>query len=402
MEISRRTPHCSAVTEGVLPNGRQCLTVVSKGTYTIPLSPSASPVLAKQTELVEADEFWGEPGESAPKHECDFVPFKPMCDVIVNACGYSTSDPHHLNSHAKVGIRIGRWQKAMKVIGDRTWIDRVLTWGVSEPSPFYKIPIHYANAYGGTDKTLESKGRVEAYTENPVGRGFYKHASSDAIHGQRLPNIEEFNKPITSLTTPYKPMSFGPVGRAWQQRSQYAGTYDALWKKNVAPRLPADFDARYYQAAPQDQQLPYLLGGEKVELFGLTPELVTRFHLPVVPMFFTVFMKNGPHVDLTPVIDTLSIDAEARIFSLTWRAHIPITHDLFDVSEVLIGKVTKAMLRARLTNKRHYHSLSSLVDEQSNPIVESQIRPHLLDTMADDFLIKNMDSLKNEGIVYGE
>jgi len=33
--------------------------------------------------------------------------------------------------------------------------------------------------------------------------------------------------------------------------------------------LPADFDERYYQSAPPDQQTDYLRGGEEVELVNL-------------------------------------------------------------------------------------------------------------------------------------
>ena len=51
----------------------------------------------------------------------------------------------------------------------------------------------------------------------------------------------------------YRPMALGPVGRGWRPRLSYAGTYDQHWIDEVFPFLPADFDDRYYQAAPEDQ-----------------------------------------------------------------------------------------------------------------------------------------------------
>ena len=44
------------------------------------------------------------------------------------------------------------------------------------------------------------------------------------------------------------------MGRGWPGRIEYGGTYDQNWIDNVFPFLPADFDDRYYQMAPPDQQ----------------------------------------------------------------------------------------------------------------------------------------------------
>ena len=46
-------------------------------------------------------------------------------------------------------------------------------------------------------------------------------------------------------------MAFGPVGRSWQPRIRWAGTYDQKWMDEKFPFLPEDFDERYYQCRPR-------------------------------------------------------------------------------------------------------------------------------------------------------
>ena len=44
--------------------------------------------------------------------------------------------------------------------------------------------------------------------------------------------------------------AFGPVGRHWEPRVRYAGTYDDRWTEDRMPLLPKDFDDRFHNAAP--------------------------------------------------------------------------------------------------------------------------------------------------------
>jgi hypothetical protein len=49
----------------------------------------------------------------------------------------------------------------------------------------------------------------------------------------------------------YRPMSFSPIGRGWQPRASFGGTYDQNWQDNIFPFLPPDFDVAFFQAAPK-------------------------------------------------------------------------------------------------------------------------------------------------------
>ncbi|MCV5264373.1 DUF2169 domain-containing protein, partial [Escherichia coli] len=47
---------------------------------------------------------------------------------------------------------------------------------------------------------------------------------------------------------------FGPVPPFFEARQTLAGTFDEEWIENRKPMLPLDFDRRFFQSAPADQQ----------------------------------------------------------------------------------------------------------------------------------------------------
>ena len=110
--------------------------------------------------------------------------------------------------------------------------------------------------------TVPRKTRLKHrwYPTNHAGVGYHEYLDAEFIDGKPLPNTEETGRRITDPRGKYKPMAFGPIGRAWQPRPKYAGTYDEKWLDEVFPFLPADFKEDYYQAAPADQQIDYPQG----------------------------------------------------------------------------------------------------------------------------------------------
>ena len=143
--------------------------------------------------------------------------------------------------------------------------------------PFERKPISYDGAFGGSVPIEGSVGHSLAFPANPVGKGFgFKRGARD---GKPMPNTEELNRAVDDPETGYIPMSFGPVGRSWQPRVAYCGSYTAEWLAQRAPFFPDDFDDLYFQAAPRDQQLPYVEGGEEVVLKNLTADGEARFRI---------------------------------------------------------------------------------------------------------------------------
>jgi hypothetical protein len=159
-------------------------------------------------------------------------------------------------------------------------------------------------------------------------------------------------------------MGFGPIGRNWAGRYPLAGTYDQDWLDNVFPFLPKDFDERYYQAAPADQQIDYPQGGEEVQLLNLTPQGRTRFFLPTVDVP-VVFFRNGAEPEHRQAfLDTIVIEPDLGRLLLTWRASVPLQRNMFEMTQVLVGTMSRAWWRARELGKTYYPSIGAMIREQ--------------------------------------
>lgn len=369
MELINATRMVAAYTMGMEPSGRELLVVVVKGTFSIPKTSDEPARLAEeQLPLIMADTFTGEPGFSAPVYEVDFAPRKHRCDVLLLGSAYAPKG--RPATRVPVGIRIGDWTKSFAVVGNRRWDARVTGIRATPPEPFVNQPISYDVAFGGVDAKHENPAKHSAFMRNPVGRGYHKQLKKEWIDGAPLPNTEELNSPVTQPDGNYLPMSLGPVGRNWEPRLRYAGTYDKKWLDDVFPFLPSDFDERYYQAAPPDQHLSSDVRGQDVVLMNLTPDERRTFRLPAEEMPVHIFPKRGEREDMQARIDTISIEPDCQRFSLTWRATRPLRKNMLEIHQILVGRRSKAWWRARNSGKTYYPSLAQLVHErQTRPTV---------------------------------
>jgi hypothetical protein len=217
---------------------------------------------------------------SAPLYECDFARYKPRCDVLLNGSAYAPDG--RPVERVTVSLRVGPLNKSFDVVGDRTWQAGPFYMGVSKAKPFTRMPISYDKAFGGVDNAQPDPEKHRWYLLNHVGVGYHEDHAAKFLDGKPLPNTEEIGRRITSPNGDYRPMAFGPVGRAWHPRLALAGTYDKKWVDSKFPFLPADFDEGYFQAAPADQQIPYLAGGERVQCTNISPTGGFDFIVPNV------------------------------------------------------------------------------------------------------------------------
>ena len=312
--------------------GQELLVFVVKGTYVIPPRGEKASLAEEQAPLVEADEFTGEPSLSSVLYETDYSQHKPYCDVLFNGSAYAPEGQPR--ESVQVLLTVGAMTKSFTVCGDRHWQKLGLGMIVTSPEPFLKIPISYDNAFGGVDAS--DPDDIKAYLPNPVGRGFYAHRSSENY--LPMPNTEEIGRPVKKTRGHYTPMALGPIGRSWPDRLKYTGTYDEAWTETRAPFWPEDFDERYFQAAPPDQQIPYPKGGESVVLQHLTPEGHTRFALPEKQMPILVVPHRGAAIELDAVIDTVVIEPDLGRFSMTWRASLPLRQSCFEIKEAVVDE----------------------------------------------------------------
>jgi uncharacterized protein YjbI with pentapeptide repeats len=130
---------------------------------------------------------------------------------------------------------VGRLDKTLHAIGDRTWNDGVAT----APVPFRRLSLGWENAYGGA-----------GYEQNPLGKGAVRPSDGK---GHPLPNVEDPRRPIRTTRDRPAPAGFGPVDGTWPQRAVKQGTYDKRWLETAFPGFPADLDWTFFNVAPEDQ-----------------------------------------------------------------------------------------------------------------------------------------------------
>ena len=337
VELINATRMVAGYTMGIEPSGRELLVVVIKGTFQLPRKSDEALKLAdEQLPLVMADTFSGEPGFSAPIYEVDFAPRKKRCDILLVGSAHALGG--RPEKRVQVGLRAGSMTKSFSVVGNRHWRAGVSGVNASEPEAFTVMPISYDNAFGGVDNKHEDTAKHAAFMRNPVGKGFHKHLRSEWVDGTPVPNTEEASHPIMQADGDYRPMSFGPIGRGWDPRFRYAGTYDKNWLDNIFPFLPPDFDEQYYQAAPLDQQINGPVGGQEVTLLNLTSDGRRDFVLPTFEAPVHVFPKNGDREDLKATLDTIVLEPDHERVTMTWRVARPLKRNMFEVAQVLVGK----------------------------------------------------------------
>jgi hypothetical protein len=145
------------------------------------------------------------------------------------------------------------------------------------------------------------------------------------------------SRPSFPSVTTCAPAALGPLGRGWPQRARYAGTYDDAWLADVFPFLPADFDERYYQAAPEDQQVPVPKAPMDVVLTGFTADGPRQFALPHFEAPVHVFPKRGEREFHSGTLDTIVFEPDHERVTMTWRVTRPLKKSIFEIAQVRVG-----------------------------------------------------------------
>ena len=351
MEVINGTKYCVEATESTDGNGDIQLLAVVKATYDFPETNDQPLILSEeQKEIMDSDLDEGEAGLSTPYFENNWSLIKPKCDVVIKATAYPPAD--HQGDKFKASFNVAGCEKTVWVQGEQTWQKNSMGRLVLTPKkPLTSTPITYSRSYGGSWVANEQQDESfnSFYLENPVGTGFYEKQHKELLEGKTAPCIFA-DESAMSAGKPSKPVSFGPIGRHWSPRAQYAGTYDQDWVDNVFPLWPSDFDARFFQTAPEDQQIDYPTGGETVELYNMHPaRSLISFQLPKNVKLPMVALLNSRTVEtLDTNIDTIEIDVDQQKISLVWRAVLPLKRSLREVEMLALGSVCKRWWRSQV------------------------------------------------------
>ena len=252
--------------------------------------------------------------------ESDIAPFRPKPDFIMRgtACLPDMEGARALEA----SVSIGAMTKRSAVTCPRMLRKRGGRLSVEQGDPFGGIELTWRNSLGGADRFAKPGGEAETEWANPVGRGWTKRWR-DLPEGAdiMLPMIEEASDRIQPDRPLPAPFGFGAVQPHWLPRRQYAGTYDAAWQKGRAPLLPDDFDDRFYQSAPADQQLD-LKGGEEVLAVNLSPDGPFSFRLPQIILEATTRIGREKHETRLRLI-SVELDTKLKTLAMVWNTLVP-------------------------------------------------------------------------------
>ncbi|AZO63660.1 MAG: DUF2169 domain-containing protein [Mesorhizobium sp.] len=344
--LENRTPFSAATHVQVNSDGQEVLVAMFSASFHAPKEGSDLEPSGEQLPVIFGDTPFGNPALSSTRYESDIVPLKPASEIIVNGTAYAPNGKPI--REMQVGLRVGGMRKALNVVGDRTYD----MGSYSAPNPFLTMPIVYERAYGGTTADGNADPR------NPVGVGFHHAPSADTQVRTQAPNITYPGEPFLNPSDRPKPAGFGALGRGWQPRIGYAGTYDQAWIETQWPLPPKDFDPRFNMCAPADQQVPRLVGGEQVTVIGMTPSGRWDFRLPrIVAPLRLIFADRVEEAILQP--DTLIIEPDLRRLTLKARLSFVTRRNAPQLREIVFGHVSPVLLSAHFKRKQYLNPLGT-------------------------------------------
>jgi hypothetical protein len=278
--------------------GTAALTVVCKATFQ--LLPGESPLAAEQDLPTEEENHWDDDPSRSLYSPCDLVPRKPHADVLL--VGSAFAPRREPVRSLTVRLEVGGVEKAIDVFGDRAFL---ADGKLREGPGFVKMPLRWERAAGGPDNW------------NPVG----------VPMPAGIPNLQPPGVVIAQPSDIVPPIGFGPIAANWPERREQLGQHAGAWPHPgwAEHPLPDAFDLGYFNTAPRDQQLEALRGDERILLENLHPEhphLVTR--LEGIYPHAVIERAGQPSRVMEMRADTLWIDTDRGLCTLTWRGEEPL------------------------------------------------------------------------------
>jgi hypothetical protein len=278
--------------------GETVATVIAKATYA--LEPEVCPLLEEPDAIQRIDETWDDQTGRSVRVPSDLAPIKCGYDVLV------VGHAHAPKAATRVLVRlvISSIDKSVEArVPCRVSADGKVEAG----PPLLRFPLRYEVA--------------PLTAANPVG---IDPRVYDKVAGNyRLPQL----LPPDLAVKPGQELPFvglGPIAPTWPTRDSLLRTEDREWLQAMSHKpQPNGFDPNYFTVAPLDQRAdaPFR-ADERLVLECLHPQYprLTTTLTAATPMLTSSLGGALPEL----VADTLLIDSDRGIVTLTWRAQLAI------------------------------------------------------------------------------
>jgi hypothetical protein len=339
--LINQTPFAAERTFVTDERGADVMLVLVKASYHL-MPDGRTEVAPQQLPVCFEPRFRGDPHASSLLSESDLDFPKRTTDVLLVGSAHA---PGGVPCTAvEVSMQVGPMRKALRVVGDRVWSSGLLGPRPGPPVPFVTMPITYERAFGGR----EQGSPTQFEPRNPVGTGFARHA--EGMPGQPVANVSYAGHEFARWDDRPAPAGFGPVARHWQPRAGHAGTFDLAWEQERFPLRPLDFDLRFHQSAPADQQpATFLKGNEPVELRNLTPSGHLAFRLPYESLVFRSRL-DGALVDQPAQLYAVVLEPDVSRLVMLWASALPCHGKKYRLERTVVlrkPRVTLASLPSR-------------------------------------------------------
>jgi hypothetical protein len=238
--------------------------------------------------------------------DSDEAIYKAGTDVYV--FGSAVSPGENPSTSMTVTIAVGpAHQHTLQIYGDRYWDRHNGELKATAPAPFVRIPLTFANAYGGKDVWDEL---AMPFPANPAGKGYI--FAEETGEGKPLPNIEDPRHPI----------------RAWNDAPEPVGT--AVAGMMFGPKLPKvirldpstgrirSISPLLYNTAFPDLIVRDVRPGASVVVSGVSARGDVAFTIPPPPVELRV--RFGRENGVVPaLVDQIGIEPDKDRFFIGWR-----------------------------------------------------------------------------------
>ncbi|MFA6412691.1 MAG: DUF2169 domain-containing protein [Syntrophales bacterium] len=216
----------------------------------------------------------------------------------------------------EVSVHVGGMTKTLAVFGNHYW-DLM---DAEDPEPFTRMPVHYANAFGGSD-----------FPENPLGKGNLPDATGETP----IPNVQDPRQLVGSPDEQVQPAGFSAYPMIWPQRLRHMGMVDDEWLLDDWPHFPRDTNWELFNAAPEDQRLPgFFAGDEKIEIGNMHPRKpLLKSSLPALRARVFVHQKEGDKKIFKEVpcqAETLWLFPDREVGILLYRGAVAVADEEYE------------------------------------------------------------------------